>query len=1423
MNLADRVMQNSMVRLAMNMRLLALDSNSYVATNIRGTESGFAITLGYIPIASKQFDNVLYILSIDPSTSICELGSFSSPGTGYSPVTEPLSLWPVSTPGTIHMVGGVITMTGTGPITSDLYNTPMVMPANTTMALRYKFHISNVSGSTITGSAVYKFYNGATLLYTKTIALTGSADIDIDTSETFLFTANITNVTFQLTKATGTAILILNDSQVLYATESGGSEEFYRPLCNLDGGPFRTLVFGYSPLDFVKMELQAEYDGSVNIILFEKDVPPRIINTKFLRADSGILQYAPDRPGTASSNAYTSASVDEQTKLILSSSTILKVAFNGITTGGKLKYGTYRYYFAYETEDFNSTDIVGQSGLCAVFTGLDAGHIKGGTSGQETDKQITLTLTNVDINYRYVKVYCLYSSGQEGLEQQLLEFTVPTEIDGTTLVFTHSGFEEVASISQDVVNTNFEQIDAARTGTQINSYLMVGGIKESSVDLSQFKAASLLVRVTEATPLNLAYSGALSAKQGYNDPGNIYSSVGYFRGEAYAARMVWVLPGGRLSPPYPVTGIDYCTSGNPTNSNGIIRFHAQTRPGGTGTSPVYDGSNLIVTGVKFDISSIPAPAIAASLGFFFVRAERNPNLLSQGYLIPTMRVPGTQFYDSTSSFFNRFQAGTESDYKLVPSLDNMLDAYSKDTASGGGDLFVIDVNNSNKLNAYLPMVVNHFGAGSADGQPSGDNLSGYIDNFPQQYYAFISADAIANEPAMISKIAQRQGMYIAQLGKVTTHVAGEITPLSAVDGGGPTVHIGSVYESTGITLYPPTGGTPTVNKAVNDCEFVPNESFATGSKFASMLGTGFHISNASSGIEYRVFLGFNSYFGIEVPTLNDAACGALNPRGGNSRIPTGTFNAGFETSAMQYHNYDTDVNAAFLVNLYPSSGLLALNSLYPDTDSLSYKQIGQRFMWGDFSGSVTIYDGDCYIVKVYRKIHQSTYRNALSPNDGRNIPAGFTISMYQESSYNTNLRNPVRYDASEPEDRSFFPFQPKGDYVAWRDYRYPETLNCSPGYSPGLGSKVFIPSDSLAPAIVTDFFSRISHSARHIPNAFRNGYRSFTGDNFRDYDSSLGRIVEMQNHRNQLLTVFEHGVGIMPVEERVLVGQDSSGPVSAEPDGVLPPNMGYPSRQIGSQHPKSIIQSPSAVYGIDVDKKKIWQMRDTLISISDDQVSSFLENNPIVNPRSGYDFKYNEVLFTTDNWTLCFREGMEKFTSFYSFLPTHYASRGSQMYGFHTAGFEKHNSPSTHRIYGSIVESYIEFVIPVMLSEGGDSFTNIYDVFEIVSNDVIPEKIEFFTYAFDSVRVFTLDKTACAQYCKVVAATDFFTQKPTINYTDKKFIVDIPMTEVANGAVDGWEVGGRMRNTYLIVRVTYATEQNLQLMSCLTTFRQSFA
>lgn len=1321
---ADFVIKSSHGRYRKNFRIINKEGSTYIATNIRGTEVAFLLSSGFVPVAAREHNEILYLISWKESTKELEIGSFPSPD-----------------------------------YTGDLQG-------------------NNV----------------------------------------------------------------------------------YRPLHNLSGN-FRTDKFALPTKPTIDLTIQDDYDRSVNLIFTTKGFTPRIVNSKFkVEYDingNRVYTVTQDRPGNANSNTYSQSSVEKETRLQVSSDKILSVNFNSIQSGGKVKPGNYIYVFYYMTEDFNRSNILEQSSVCQVFFGSTDTDIHGGTDTQETDKRVVLDLFNIDTDFKYLKVYTLYSSGSDTLVQQYLEFTKPILITGTAMQFVHSGFEELAEISQDDLNLDFGIISSADTLEQISGRLLLGGIKEFSYDLAPFRqfADAVWPRfVTSQLP-----GGGSGA---YINPANTYDRLGYMGDESYPFGIVFVLPGGILTPPFPIrgkvftstviyTGPIHSTNDQPVGTpKGIITFPSSNHylPYESGlVKPKFlnfdmDDGNLMSHGASSDLI---AQIRSQSIGFFFVRGERRTTHLAQGLLIPTTKVPAIEQYkeDNRSgndgyssrdqgSYFSTFntQGDDTSVYKFLINLDSLMEAFARVRHKSDGTVDEIRSvgNDFNDISVgYMPIFINDFKAIDVN----------YIENWYSKasetwarHWAFITGDAFINEPYYVTNL-QRETMGIRQLGKVGFKTDGVVNPKFADSSPPVSTALWYVWNTFFRYLSPTT-------KTIKKISFVPDEVVTTGNDFISKVQFSYYSAFITGGgvdkfTFYRISQAYSSYFGVEMlegtaGQLADATKSFTNPIGGNNRITSGLkAGNGAETSGTSYSNsLATAIPAAFLVNIYSSPNIPTAAQLYTSLDNVVYKQCSRRYSWDDLDvvgGNVAVFGGDTYISKVSRKLNQSEVKNpnTIQTDDTlrTNIDSGIMVTWWQEAKYNLALRRAERFDASELEDRSFFPYKTGGDFIKYRHYRYPETKQSSPGYSQVTLPKSFFSVPEDAPFIENEFFSRVYASDRHIPSAFINGFRKIT-NNFKDYTSSLGRIIKLFNHRGNLVIIFEHGIGTTSVEQRVQTAGDAAGAIFVEPGEVLPVNLQYYSQEIGAQNLTDVIQTPSALYGIDRARRVIWQIRDTLRSVSDGQVASFLDKNSPVNMRLAFDPAYSEVLFTSDNWTLVFTEGIEEITSFYSFRPSFYARRAKDMYSFAGSQFHKHDSQSTFQIYGQNESAFVEIVVNQSLG-----VTKVLDYITIISNAVPPSKVEVFTYNQATEKIEVLNTAQMNQYLSILNENDRYTGSPKIKYKDKRYSVKIPAVQIYNssGPDDKWTPGGRMRNIYFVIRLTYDTTSLVQLASVISDFRQSFS
>ena len=1253
---SDMIISATKARDMMNMQVISKNGNDFIVTNISGTDTEFQITSGFVPVASMEFDNILFLVLQNPTTDEIELGSYPS-------------------------------------LITDADNT------------------------------IYK----------------------------------------------------------------------YRPFNNLDNSSFKTTVFGITYGEDIDIRVQKIYDDSMNVILTSEDVKPRIVNCKFKRIlEDGVEKIieSADRSSEVNSNVYTTASLDDETTLILNSNKVLDIELDEISNGGRLQHGNHVYIFRYMNEDFNTTDVVGQSSICSIFSGSTLDNVKGGFEGTEAGKQVKLALSNIDEDFSYFKVYVLYSTGDKAQVSRLYEFTTPVRITSSTMTFTHSGFEELAEVSLDTINIDYTTINGAKTATEANGYLLLGNIKELTHDYSALESAAAAVTATEKiSTLTIGTSG------GYVNPANIYYNMGYFGAESYAFGIVFIMKDSSLSPVFPIKGYDFHNSVD--LDNGIIRFS------GSHKNKLIELDKVNVKHLELDISGLSSVQ-NDTLGFFVVRAERREDMLAQGLLIPSVRMPAVKYIKNDNYYHRDFPDHTTAEYRFVPCIDSMMEAYQMHYVGDGetNDQFVLTAD-MNLKDGYMPIFVN---------DTSSDATT--ADTFSQHHWSFIPGDMIVNEPGTIP-LLQRDEVYIHQISKLSFNVQGEITPIAPVNFVTGT-EIGLHYKQTDSSIY-----TTKKISTISSINYVPYNTYASGSDFISKVNTKlWHKEGASGGNQnFVVNQAYLPYFGIEInsaTTLNDSTTSSTNPIGGNSRIGSNVISEG-TTSGVRYDNLGNNVNAGFLISIYPNSTgpISSPASLYSSIDELSYRQATKRWKWADTGNTIDVKGGDCYISRVSRRINKSPYTKALDPQERDNINSGTVVTYWQESKHNLHLRYPEQVDAAEENDRGFFPHATSGDFTRFREIRNLETGAYSRGHSVTTTPKGFYALSTLSPNIRNSHPGRIIASSKTAPNVFKNGYRSFSGLNFQDYDTSSGKIVRMFNHHGNVIVIFERAIGVIPIEQRVQTGIDAAGAVFVEPKGIIPPSMGYYSKTIGCQNFKSMVQTPYSIYGLDDANALIWQLSDKIEIISlQGKVNSLIQNSDVSKAILGYDPEKGEVLFTFNSKTLSYSERMGSFIGRRSFTPTFYSTKGRKLLSY-TDQFYSHSGEG-HLIYNNQSDAYIEFVV-----NKDNYLTKVFDYIDIISNDVKPASIEFFTS--DGVRLVGENpEDNYEQYCKVIDDTIPGTLHKRLKYKDKRFTIQIPrVLYVATSSDDKWGSGGRLRNNYIIVRITYNTNKTLKLSSVLTTYRVS--
>ena len=335
-----------------------------------------------------------------------------------------------------------------------------------------------------------------------------------------------------------------------------------------------------------------------------------------------------------------------------------------------------------------------------------------------------------------------------------------------------------------------------------------------------------------------------------------------------------------------------------------------------------------------------------------------------------------------------------------------------------------------------------------------------------------------------------------------------------------------------------------------------------------------------------------------------------------------------------------------------------------------------------------LYRGDCYICQFTQRINRNfndpsapyndvivdedSWRDNYDPDKPENyskinlgdvnaVQLGLWLTFWLRSSYNLNIRTIDKSNVDEylmcGNYRSFYP---NYGQLANGNQKIPDSAQYNKGFTKSVSEKYYFEVPDV-PYIKQEFQNRIVFSDIHINDAYKNGFRVIRTMNHKDYPMTYGSITKLIELKDALLIVFEHGIGLVSINN------------SAEHPSQILSELNIISDTYGSQWKDSIIKTPSGIYGVDTVAKKIWRVKEGQIElISDMRVQEFLNQNitlsereltPIIgvrNVKTIYNAFKHDVMFTFyDNlsgiseksWNLCWNEILGIFTTFYSWIP----------------------------------------------------------------------------------------------------------------------------------------------------------------------------
>lgn len=1044
----------------------------------------------------------------------------------------------------------------------------------------------------------------------------------------------------------GNLVYEYNPLKTLRISTAGDSELGSEPpgaLLDLDT---QSLEFDLNhPVDIVT---QQSYDGSVNLILNDGEHEPRLINSRFSVTGMGTYQIV-DREGDNDTNIYDKESFNTDTSLYKRATTIAKINFITVSSGGNLKVGNYNFYFKLADADGNETDFIGESGVVSCYIGNlnDPHSINGGIRDQSSFKAVHFELTNLDASYDHVVVYYTRSSSDNLNNKATVAYKILKEypIYGSRCKVRVNGYEDQVEVSINDINIQYNIVNSCYTQDTAQNMLFMGNVSKTEIPYRELADLSLRIYPTLDQSNNIGfvsqdYSDSTGKFEYYNVQ-NIYHRLGYWDDEIYRFGVVYIMKDFTLSPVFNVRGgnmdiADTFTEIEPVmiggvrqyvaidretsminvtdNSKGVFRIkasQAQIRKGNNGVFPIgikfrfYDQSNLFEELKKYTI------------GCFFVRQTRIATTLCQAVTIgteiishlPTLPVKGNKYVMESFLNKNRLLTHNFGDRKvelpestIKPATAAICPEYELDYAFFNqlftGSKFHVKRSLNDFSQKYCNVSGQHF-------YNLDINKRGSDDQEEFRVVAVKDSQAIAkNKNSLYSALA------------------------------------GTAEEGFRVSYY----------KYKNASDKATNLLRGAYGPFLGLEG--------DIDLPYAM-----NIIDIKIPNYSEANMGEYFQIRYQDSSPF--FPISDRTS---WDDLDTD-KVYFRGDCYIGNFTHRMVRNFADPTAPYNDDIVDPNSWAD---NMDLSDVDSF--------------NKINRGDVNAVKIGHWFTVKVCSNINISLRSTDMSFASEAaitnKPRAFYPLYAMNTSG---ENKVPESNVYNKGYSNSLSSKYNYEFPHV-PAIKNVFITRIMYSNTSITDAFRNGYRVFELTNFRDYALTYGALKRIVEWRGNLLAVFEHGICLIPINERAVAGRGAGGNVFINTSNVLPENPKVISDMYGSQWSESIVKTMNYVYGIDTVAKKIWRTNgETIELLSDAKIQKFLNDNitltetettPIIgikNVKSHYNAYKQDVMFTFYDdintieekvWNLCYNEVVNEFVTFYSWVPSYTANIDNIMFSF---------------------------------------------------------------------------------------------------------------------------------------------------------------
>ena len=1008
----------------------------------------------------------------------------------------------------------------------------------------------------------------------------------------------------------------------------------YAPLHNMyketaDGtrivSDFDTDKLQYSSHNSVNIECQDSYDGSVNLILNDGNDTPRIINTAFRVQEKETYEQI-TRNQSYVTNYYNEKYIDGDTRLqrsTISTAGFVTINLDKIVDSGNLKGGNYVFLLRYCDSDGNLSNFMAESGIISIIKGDTPANTTGTLQDEIVNKSLVLKISNIDSTYSHIKLYykrsfCdLTGTKQEEYKELSEPFKIQTN-DNNEYIITISGYEHMIDITYDSLLVQYNIYNKVKTQTQVQNMLFFANVEERVDDQVSLQKLSYYIKVRAVqsndtifytSPTYTGSNGTHSTTKG------LYNTLGYMPGEMYRIGVVYIYNDDTTSAVYNLRGCKFELNGDKSNWN-TDDTYTKKRSNNLDIDVselfISQGQNLQNTKGVFVMPEINNEfvdrVLPISLEFDFSAEDLQQELSTLGikglYFVRQRRIP---------MFIAQSLSIGISDNAYIPMLkkDNTTDYFSYGIIDDKGNLFSTEITTTNaKSNGLLCQdAFLNFGV-----QSMLDGSKFYLK--PVKKYNLITPNNNIWEAtyaqSQTNDVIERELIYIPAETSIRSY-KNYIFSSKA----------GSAEELQSLRNLDWSNSSKNEDKLVNENTVRSNYMAYIGVIGAELdANTVYNIYSTycESEADYKREIQIRSVDKSEYTIISDKCL----------------------------------ISANKLENVYRGDCFICTSSVKYQYNFLDYNT--------PLNTSIVKY-ATGLVSKNYAEVEWEN----LNVSDWNAVPIGAAVVYTHFSNFNLNLRivdyTHVDERALFGDARAYYPIHKSIDSLSWK---LPESKLLNEGLSATMNVIPHFEVD-LVPHVKNYFGNRIAFSNVHQLGGFQNGFRIFQGLSYQDVDNSCGTITKLCTLGSNLFCVFEHGCGIIPVNEKALISTTTGQSIHMYGVGVLQSQVSFVSTDYGSTWQNSIVITADGIYGVDAWAKKIWKYNARGFTIISDQYVQKLLNEylnfatkdnstvAIKDIKTHYNKYKGDIIFTfyyfDKTLTLCYNERIGKFITRYSWTP----------------------------------------------------------------------------------------------------------------------------------------------------------------------------